>query len=590
MKRFFFLLITFLFLLFSPPRPALANEGWIIEKFHSDIAVEQTGVVYVREHIAVDFGNLEKHGIFREIPYVYQSNGEKTYTEIFAAGVSQDGKPAKYQFYREGGNVIFKIGDPDKTIFGKHTYIVQYRVRGILRGFETYDELFWNVTGNYWRVAIQNPSATILLPENTIQKVTCFQGSEGSRQLCGAAQHNGTRADFSANRSLSSGEGLTIVVAYEKGVIPLITASRPKTFFEKLIEPASMTTLVVSLLFGLGTVLYVWFKYGRDYWFKGKFFPEKSAQEEVRPIGAHETTVVEFEPPEKLRPAEIGVLMDERAHTHDVTATIIDLATRGYLTIREIPKKWLFGSVDYELTEKKKEVVGLLAYEKLLLSELFQNREKVKVSDLKLTFYDELAQVKKWLYDDVVSKNLFPTDPEKVRTKYLIIAVVVAIIGFVLLMIGGPSEQVFLFDLGVGILVSGLLLMVLSQFMPRKTGYGREVYRRVKGYRLFLSGAEKYRQQFFEKKNLFNEVLPYVIVFGLTDKFAQAMKEIGFKPPAPAWYYGTTPFNVSSFGNNMSAFSSSIGSAIAATPSKGGGFSGGGSSGGGFGGGGGGSW
>ncbi|MBI4097052.1 MAG: DUF2207 domain-containing protein [Candidatus Levybacteria bacterium] len=589
MKRILFpVLLLFIALLF--PQHIFAQEGWVIDNFHSSIGIKQSGEVSVQENINVDFNTLEKHGIYRDIPYVYEDNGEKTYTEITITSVLQDNQKAKYDVNRDGNNIRIKIGDPDKTISGKHQYKVEYIVKGVLRGFTEYDELYWNVTGNGWEVNIQKASATVWLPQNTIKDIRCFQGVEGSNEQCESKKHNGTRADFATERQLLPGEGLTVVVSYEKNVIPILTVERPRTFFEKFIEPLSVTTLLVSLVFGLGTVLYIWYEYGRDYWFANVFSADKTKAGEVKPVGSHETVVVEFGPPEKLRPAEIGVLMDERAHTHDVTATIIDLATRGYLTITEIPKKWLFGKIDYELTEKQKDRTGLLDYETHLLNEFFKNRAKVKVSDLKLTFYDELAQVKKKLYVNVTEKKLFPTDPEKVRTKYLIIAVVVSIVGFVLLMTGGPSEQVFLFDLGVGILVSGLLFMILSQFMPRRSGYGREIFRRVRGYRLFLSGAEKYRQQFFEKRNLFNEVLPYVIVFGLTDKFAQAMKEIGLKPPTPTWYYGTSPFNVSSFGNNMSAFSSSIGSAIAATPNKGGGFSSGGSSGGGFGGGGGGSW
>ncbi|MBI4097147.1 MAG: DUF2207 domain-containing protein, partial [Candidatus Levybacteria bacterium] len=314
MKRSFLLLIAFFIFLFTP-KSAFADEGWVIKDFHSDIAVEQTGAVYVQEHITVDFYSLQKHGIFREIPYVYESNGEEMYTEILAAGVSQDDRPAKYQFYREGSFVVFKIGDTDKTISGKHTYIVQYRVRGVLRGFDVNDEFFWNVTGNNWPVTIDKASATVIMPANSIQNTACYQGTEGSRLPCGSKNYDALQADFAANRLLSPGEGLTIVVAYDKGIVQIIAVSRPKTFFEKLIEPASITTLIVSLLFGLGTVVFIWFKYGRDYWFKGKFFPDTSAEEEVLPIGGHETIVVEFEPPDKLRPAELGVLVDERAHT-----------------------------------------------------------------------------------------------------------------------------------------------------------------------------------------------------------------------------------------------------------------------------------
>jgi len=140
------------------------------------------------------------------------------------------------------------------------------------------------------------------------------------------------------------------------------------------------------------------------------------------------------------------------------------------------------------------------------------------------------------------------------------------------------------------LMASGLVLLVMSRFMPRRTAYGRELYRRVKGYNLFISTAEKYRQRFFEKKNMFNEVLPYAITFGLTEKFAKQMHDIGLEPSTSGWYVGTNNFNTASFASNINSFSSSMSNAMASTPSSSGGFSGGGSSGGGFGGGGGGSW
>ena len=45
---------------------------------------------------------------------------------------------------------------------------------------------------------------------------------------------------------------------------------------------------------------------------------------------------VEFAPPEDVRPGQVGTLIDEVAHTLDVTATIVDFAVRGHLHIREL--------------------------------------------------------------------------------------------------------------------------------------------------------------------------------------------------------------------------------------------------------------
>src|SRR5206468_2575315 len=91
---------------------------------------------------------------------------------------------------------------------------------------------------------------------------------------------------------------------------------------------------LLVMLGGLGLVIWRWWSDGRD---------ERGRQ----------TIVAEYEPPDKLRPAQVGLLVDEHADTKDVTATIVDLAVRGYLTITELPMIGivkLFGGKDWSLT------------------------------------------------------------------------------------------------------------------------------------------------------------------------------------------------------------------------------------------------
>jgi len=83
--------------------------------------------------------------------------------------------------------------------------------------------------------------------------------------------------------------------------------------------------------------------------------------------------------------------------------------------------------------------------------------------------------------------------------------------------------------------------------------------------------------------------LPYAIVFGVTEKFAKAMADMGLKPTNPVWYHGVQPFHPTVFASEINSFSKSLSMAITSVPG-GSGSGGGGFSGGGFGGGGGGSW
>ncbi len=551
--------------------------------------IEPDGKVHVREIIATEFFEA-KHGIYRDIPYEYQDGqGHKTYTNIVVNSVTENGSPAKKQISSIDGYIRIKIGDPNQTTTGKHSYILDYDAIGVLRSFTDFDELYWNATGNGWEVPIEQASVRVTIPKNTITQAVCYEGFTGSTAPCRTdATHSAKEATFASTGTLAASEGLTFALDYTKGTVPILTSTPPKRIETEIFTPASLLVLLLSLVGGIAGIVRLWVKRGRDFWFRAPSQLDPTAKPESKPVLAHETVTVEFEPPEKLRPAEIGVLMDEQADTLDVTATLIDLAQRGYIKITEIEKKWLFGSSDYTLEKMKEADAILLGYEKMFLSRLFSSGKSINMSDLKLTFYQDLAEIKKSLYQEVTSKKFFVGNPETTRQKYgalggIVIAVgAVSIFGAVKLILGPLATC------GAGVMISGIGILIASRFMPQRTALGHELWQRSKGYYEFISGAEKYRQRFFEKKNMFNDILAYAIVFKLTDKFAKAMADMGVETSQPGWYVGSRPFNTAYFVSSVNNFSSSMSRAIASTPSSSG--SSGGSSGGGFGGGGGGSW
>jgi uncharacterized membrane protein YgcG len=587
------------------PSRSMAQEAWVIHRFNGDIAIQMDGSVVVKETIDVDFQGIEKHGIYRDIPYVYQSeSGKPLYTRISDIVVTQDGGKAQVEVTRNEANTRIRIGNPDATISGRHTYDISYRVWGVLQSFGTFDELNWNVTGNAWVVPIESAAATVTVPA-TIVQIACYQGAFGSQESCPSAQKVSDRvARFEAGL-LPAGEGLTAAVGFTAGVVPIVAVEAPPTVNNVIFSPITGVAALLVVVAGLGFLLWRWYRFGRDrYWPRvplpgersdreGKKLPEK-----ILPLGYRLPVSVEYEPPDRLRPAEIGVLMDERADTLDVVATIVDLAVRGYLTITEIPKAWLFGKRDYELIRTQKEAAGLLEYEKVFLEKLFEDKKSVVLSSLKNSFYKNLQKVKELLYEEVVRKQLFDRSPDKVRIIYGGVSVAAMIgggmLGWGVVQLVHQASRLaishqLLAGLAGGLFVGGLLGLLFSPLMPRKTGYGRELYDRVWGYQLFVSGTEKYRAKFYENEGLFMEVLPYAIVFGVTKKLAKAFETMGIQTPTPAWFQGVGTFNAVNFVSNIDSFSHSLSRAMISSPSRSG-SGGGGFSGGGFGGGGGGSW
>ncbi|CAN5116422.1 DUF2207 domain-containing protein [soil metagenome] len=576
MKRIFATLI-FVLAILSPLTHTRAAENWKVTDFASTITVDPTGVVLVREEIAVDFGSETKHGIYRDIPVTYQAeDGTKTFTKVTLDAITQDGAAATFTQEVYNGYLQAKIGDADKTISGAHRYVITYRATGVLRSFATYDELYWNSTGNNWDVPIQHASATVTLPQDGVVQASCYVGAVLSTTNC--TQVPGTRSvTFNHPSALQPGEGMTVAVGYTLGMVPILSVTEEQgstttlpTYFPLVL----LSFFAVTLAAGCTFIWNRWSRRGRD---GGKI------QSAVAP---------EYDPPLNLRPGEIGVLLDETADTLDISATIVDLAVRGFLTITEVPKKGWFGKVDYKLTSLMKNQAELLGYEQRLMNSLFLARTECLTSDLTNTFYKQLAEVKEELYKEVTAKGLFVANPEKVRSGWVIWMIVCAVVGVFTTIMGlavGDTVGSMCIGLGGALLITGVIGLIFTRAMPARTEAGRAAFEKARGYKMFLSATEKYRQPFFESENFFMDVLPYAMVFGVTAKLATSFATMGIVPSAAGWYIGTTPFSALSFGENMSSFSKSLGGAMASAPSSSG-SGGGGFSGGGFGGGGGGSW
>ena len=306
-----------------------------------------------------------------------------------------------------------------------------------------------------------------------------------------------------------------------------------------------------------------------------------------------------YEPPDNLSPAEMGTLVDEKVHMRDLTATIVDLAVRGYLKIKVLPdaKGFIFKKDDYELikTEKPKSLKAgksnrpLTEFEEKFMKKIFGSATHKKVSALEDKFFKHLMILKQSLHKSLVDKKYFPKSAKVVRTTYAVKGFVVLIIGFVLI---GLEAGVFQTGFSTVLIINGILSLIFSNFMPKKTKKGALAKEQILGFKHYMKVAEEGRLKFQEKENIFYELLPYAMTMKVADKWAKAFKNI-FKEP-PEWYQGAGPghFSPLAFTSNIQSMASSINTAFASHPSSSGGGSGfsGGFSGGGFGGGGGGSW
>lgn len=583
-----------------PSTPARA-QGDVekIDSYHVDIRIESNGDLTITEDIAYDFGSEEQHGIYREVPTKlrYDDEFDRKYPMKVLSVTASEGTSAEYKVEGiEGGKTRIRIGDEDKTITGQHTYQIVYRIEGGLNGFTDHDELYWNAIGPEWSTTIFNPSATVHLPSKIAAddvQLACFKGPEGSSLPCGDTATDGAKAEFT-NGFLGAYEGLTVVVGMPKGLVP-----DPQPILERrwtfqrafTVDPLRIGLAVALLAAVLAALARLIWSVGRDRRWQGS--PVEvvfgGTRQQTVPLFEGGAYAIEFTPPEDLRPGQIGTLLDEVAHPLDVSATIVDLAARGYLRIEEIEKTWWFGKSDWKfvrLPDPASPKHELLPYERTLLTSLFATGDEVELSSLKRQFHTELARVQEQLYTDAVRRGWFNRRPDSTRGIWLAISAGVLAVS-VAIVVAAAKWTTFAI-VPIPLVLGSLILMSQHTRMPRRTAKGTAALRRVLGFRQYIETAETRRSEFAEKANLFYEYLPFAVVFGCVDKWAETFEGLALEPPD--WYSSSRPFNAVMLGNAMSGFSNTTSGTLASTPGGSGGSGSGGSSGGGGGGGGGGSW
>ncbi|HYT13287.1 MAG TPA: DUF2207 domain-containing protein [Candidatus Nitrosopolaris sp.] len=569
---------------------AQAEEPWVITSFHSDVSIASSSALTITEDVTVDFGSLQKHGIFRTIPLRYRfDDSHDRYYQMQVASVTDGARPVTHSDSIDSDNYVIKIGSPNVLVSGAKRYVITYTVVGAMNSFTDRDELFWNVDGGLWPVSKQKVTATVHVPSNAFQKAACYQGPTGSRETCtfGPA---GSAINYSSTRQLASGEQMSIVTALNKGAVnvpPPLLESRLRRFPQDAfdINPLTVGLALLLLAAGIGFVVWNWWVHGRDRAYLTQYYLTNDPRQGAEPLFRHDPVVVEFAPPQDLRPAELGLILDEKADPKDVTATIVDLAVRGFLTIAEVP-----GKKDWVLTKMRSwDPAELVPFENTILAGLFAGRQQVTLSDLKGTFQLELRTAEGQMYKDAMSRKWFSSSPQQSRAAW-------GCLGFGVLLVGVAVAYVLGTQFGWGLIggavvLTGLALTISFPFMTQRTGAGRDLLQHTLGFRMYMTTAEKYRQQFAAKAEIFTQLLPYAIVFGCVTMWAKAFEGIDTSG-TNTWYVGSGPFQAALLSSSLQSMNANISSAIAFSPSSGSssGFGGGGFSGGGGGGGGGGAW
>jgi uncharacterized membrane protein len=537
MKKIIYLAIFALFLII--PNLAKAEK---IDNFDVTIRINSDASINVTEKINYNFENLQRHGIFRTIPIKYKARGGNYNLRISDISViDEQGYPYNYVISYPGKNIEIKIGDPDVLITGQKVYIINYTINRAINYFSDHDELYWNITGNEWPVAILNSSAQIILPGNfsadKLQK-TCYSGPYGSQTLCTDSKYILEADKFVSNvyfkqAQLNPEEGLTIVLGWPKGIV------YQPTFWQVIWETIKDNWVLFLPIIIFVFLLTHWYTHGRD------------AQ-------GRQVIIPQFDVPDNLIPAEVGTLIDEKAENKDISAELIYLATQGFLKITK-------ENGDYTLDLLKPETDLANEFDKQLITAIFSAKTQIKLSDLEDKFYKDLAKLKSKLYNNLTTEGYFKNNPNAVRGAYLGIGIVIIFVSFIMVDLWGGLAT-------LSFILCGILMAIFSFYMPAKTVKGVLAKEHILGLKLYLTVAEKERIKFHnapaKNPKTFETYLPYAMVLGVENEWAKQFANIYNKKPD--WYNDPSSSNFTALMlvNNLNSFQSEARSTFASAPAS----------------------
>lgn len=497
-------LVSLLLLALVAPGAAMAKE-WRIDRMDVTLDVQQNSDVLVSENVTFTFVGPFTY-VGRAIP-TGNLDG-LTDIKVFQNGqpLPQGSGPGTWEAFREGGNQVIKLNfDLADT---SATWNITYRAVGAIHYFDQGDELRWYVFDAETPVTIGAATATVKLPGSVAPEKLSAAIDTGPGVVTEVTSPGPSRLTYKAGE-FPAYTRFWIVAGFPKGVVKFVWTWRRIAGW---IVPKAGFALPIFTLLGM---LVLWRRRGRD-----------------EPAAAFAGYV--SEPPSDLPPGIAGALVDERVDVKEVVATIVDLARRGYLEIENRQEgSWVFKSTK-NVFRRLKDFEDLKGFEHEVAKAVFGSKQEVSSDDLKNKFYTHVSGIVDKIYAEVTTRGLFVSNPKSSRASWKGLAIaVLVVLGGGSAFIGSTLDVPGWGYLFIGSLVSGVVVLVFSGSMPKRTTAGAQEMRRWEAFRNYLRDLTDY-QDLPTAQQSFERYLPYAIAFGVERAWVRRFQDLQL--PAPVWY------------------------------------------------------
>ena len=571
-----------------------------IVSFDVKAEVQANTDMVITETIVYDPGtDAVHHGILRDIPTQDTlADGNIRLYDVEILSVTRDGGSVDVSETDIGYAKSLKIGDPNIAIQGLHTFVISYRVGGALEVISAESitdktpasvkagdiELYWDFIGDQWPFPIYQGKATVTGPTPALAAL-CFYGPAGSTKQCQVEQGADSATVLSAD--LSGGGGLTGAIGWSPDGFTQLP--KPNIIPDPMVEQASRLKNAIPFILVIAIAALA--------------APLVTAilRRRANAGVTLAATPVRYSPPDGLRPAQVQAGVDGTVDSRGYTATLLDLAARGHLTLTE-QDGGFFGRKQLNIGWTGTGKDTLANWENDLAGAILKGGTAATIGSYDPVLTATTSALTNRLSAEARAAGLYNPEGDKPDRSYLllsILGVVLAVVGFFASFLLGDSALMFvvLFAMtGVALVIGGLVGRAITP--RRQTKASAEFLGQVAGFtRLLNSSSAEARRDFAEKIGLTSEAifatfLPYAVVLGLENTWVGTFPDITPEQLRTYGLYTTSVVGLSGWSRTMeSTFASSTTAPSASTTSSGlSGFGGGGSSGDGGGGGGGGSF
>ncbi len=440
---------------------------------------------------------------------------------------------------------------------GQTKIVYSYDVDNVVADSTEGREVSWPVLQGFG-TAIPKATLTVSVPFATW--LTCFAGRTGSSMPCTSYQLGESAEIVIEQLQVPAGGRVTFLTGLSgQATVKPNAEFKTRWSLHHAFTADSSTVGLSALLLGLGVLAAaaLWFFKGRDAGKTGEGAPE-------RPV-LDGTDGPQFAAPDGIRPGQVGTVVDESADVVDITATLLDLAVRNYLTIVELPRETQFGRHDWQLVRLNEGGPELLPYEKALLDAVFADGETAQVSTLGPSLRPRLNLVREQLYADVVTQGWFASRPDAVRNRWTTAGLVLVGAGVVLTIVLAIATKFGL--VGLAVILAGVALSLAGQVAPARTARGAAVLGRVGGLQRYLADETSASLPQSHRLEFASRCLPYAAVLGLTEKWALeiAATDDDDDPDAGiGWYSGPENWHLSDIGESLTSFVTTFGGTLTA--------------------------